>query len=105
MSAAAQACVRVFKGKGDFVARSGDDVLAVLMRDVDAASLRTLAEKLRVAIAALEVKHEERVIRATASIGAAFWSRGESAEGWLSRADAALSDAKRAGRNRVSVGA
>lgn len=101
LSAAAQACVRVFKGKGDFVARYGGDELAVLMRDVDAGRLSTLAEKLRAAIAALEVKHDGQVIRLTASIGAAFWARGELAEAWVSRADAGLYAAKGAGRNRV----
>ncbi|MDP1919365.1 MAG: GGDEF domain-containing protein [Myxococcales bacterium] len=101
LSAVAQACVRVFKGKGDFVARYGGEELAVLMRDVDVASTSMLAEKLRAAIAALEVKHDARVMRVTASIGAAYWTRGESAEAWLARADAALFSAKGAGRNRV----
>ena len=105
LSAVAQACVRVFKGKGDFVARYGGEELAVLMRDVDAAAMGTLAEKLRVAIAALEVKHDGRLIRVTASIGAAFWVRGEAGEAWVSRADAALYAAKSAGRNRVVLGA
>ena len=101
LSAVAQACVRVFKGKGDFVARYGGEELAVLIRDVDGPSMGALAERLRAAIAALEVKHDGRLMRVTASIGAAFWARGESTDGWLSRADAALYAAKGAGRNRV----
>ena len=101
LSAVAQACVRIFKGKGDFVARHGGEEFAVLMREVDVASMTSLAEKLRVAIAALEVKHDGHALRVTASIGAAFWLRGEGAEAWVARADAALYAAKSAGRDRV----
>jgi diguanylate cyclase len=103
LSAVAQACVRVFKGKGDFVARYGGDELAVLIRDIDVATMKTLAEKLRGSIAALEVRHDGQLVRVTASIGAACWARGESAEGWVLRSTTALSAAKGGGRNRVSL--
>ncbi len=101
LAAVAQACVRVFKRKGDFVARYGGEELVVLMRDVDQHELETLAEKARGAIAELQVPFDKKTLRITASLGAAFWKRGESAEGWIKRSDAALYSAKSAGRNRV----
>jgi len=103
LAAVAKACVRVFKGKGDFVARYGGEELAVLIRDVDATTMAAQAEKLRAAIAALEVPHDGAVLRVTASVGCAWWRLGESPEAWLARADGALYAAKGAGRNRVTV--
>ncbi|MBM4783238.1 MAG: GGDEF domain-containing protein [Archangiaceae bacterium] len=101
LAAVAQTCVRVFKRKGDFVARYGGEELVVLMRDVDERELEALAEKARGAIAELKVPFEKKALRITASLGAAFWKRGESAEAWVKRSDAALYSAKSAGRNRV----
>ena len=41
--------------------------------------------------------------RITLSIGVAGWHAGESSAEWYGRADAALYEAKRRGRNRVSI--
>jgi diguanylate cyclase len=101
--AVAQACVRVFKGKGDFVARYGGEELAVLMREVDEAQMVAVADKLRAQVEALEVKHGDQRLKVTVSIGAARWSRGESSPSWLERADRALYAAKHEGRNRVKA--
>ncbi len=103
LAAVAQTCVRVCKRKGDFVARYGGEELVVLMRDVDAAETGTLAEKLRAAVAELQVAHEGKTVRLTVSIGAALWKRSETGAAWLARADAALYRAKNTGRNRVEV--
>jgi diguanylate cyclase (GGDEF)-like protein len=101
--AVAQACVRVFKGKGDFVARYGGEELAVLMREVDEAQMVAVADKLRAQVEALEVKHGDQRLKVTVSIGAARWNRGESSPSWLERADRALYAAKHEGRNRVKA--
>jgi diguanylate cyclase len=96
----AQTCVRVFKG----VARYGGEELAVLLREVDEAQMGALAEKLRAQVEALEVRHGDKRLKVTISIGAARWARGESGPGWLERADRALYAAKHQGRNKVVVG-
>ncbi|QYF72274.1 diguanylate cyclase [Cryobacterium sp. PAMC25264] len=44
-------------------------------------------------------------LRCTASVGVALLKRGESVSRWLGRADAALYEAKAAGRNRVGLAA
>jgi diguanylate cyclase (GGDEF)-like protein len=41
--------------------------------------------------------------RITLSIGVAGWHAGESSAEWYARADAALYEAKRRGRNRISI--
>jgi GGDEF domain-containing protein len=45
----------------------------------------------------------EVVERITLSIGLAGWHAGESSAEWYARADAALYEAKRRGRNRISI--
>ena len=47
--------------------------------------------------------HPEVSERITLSIGVAAWHAGESSARWYARADAALYQAKRSGRNRVAV--
>lgn len=99
--AIASACVRVFKQKGDVVARYGGEELAALVRDTSAEELATLGEKARRAIAETLVPVGALRLQVTASIGVAPWRAGEPTEAWLKRADEALYEAKHAGRNRV----
>jgi len=47
--------------------------------------------------------HPEAIERITLSIGVAAWHAGESSAEWYARADAALYEAKRRGRNRISI--
>ena len=47
--------------------------------------------------------HPEIIERITLSIGVAGWHPGESSAKWYARADAALYEAKRLGKNRVVV--
>ena len=52
----------------------------------------------------LVVRGQPEVIeRITLSIGVAAWRADEGSAGWYARADAALYEAKRGGRNRVSI--
>ena len=79
----------------DFIARYGGEEFAVLLPDCDLEEAITVIERLR------EVTPEGQ----TASAGVARWNRYESAEALIDRADFALYNAKRDGRDRVTAAA
>ena len=60
-----------------------------------------LAERLRESVSSLAIRVGNRTIGVTCSIGAAEWEPGDTIDTLLRRADAALYEAKRTGRNRV----
>jgi two-component system cell cycle response regulator len=60
-----------------------------------------LAERLRESVSNLAIRVGNRTIGVTCSIGAAEWEPGDTIDTLLRRADAALYEAKRTGRNRV----
>lgn len=78
--------------QADFAARYAGDEFTVLLIDVDAAQARTILERMLAAI---------RSEKLTASIGAALSYPVDSGESIVERADAALYQAKQAGRDRV----
>ena len=86
-------------GPEDIVARNGGDEFCLVWFDCEKSSGIQRAEKLRSEIASA---FASEAIRITASIGvAAFPIDSSSPEGLLEAADAAMYEAKRAGRNRV----
>jgi diguanylate cyclase (GGDEF)-like protein len=78
-----------------FVARYGGEEFAMVLPDCDLNQATAVVERLRAAMP------RER----TCSAGVARWNRTESAPELLARADAALYDAKRLGRDQVIVAA
>jgi two-component system, cell cycle response regulator len=60
-----------------------------------------LAERIRESVSNLVIRVGNRTIGVTCSIGAAEWEPGDTIDTLLRRADAALYEAKRTGRNRV----
>lgn len=82
----------------DVLARWGGDEFVVLLRHCNLDGARMSAENLRRRIAATQFPDVGTV---SVSIGAAQATTGESVGSLLARADAALYEAKRAGRNAV----
>lgn len=85
----------------DLVARMGGEEFLFLRPDADFESASILGEELRQACAELSSEEGPDAVRITVSIGLAVRQDGESLEQVLRRADEALYQAKRAGRNRV----
>jgi diguanylate cyclase (GGDEF)-like protein len=88
---------------GDLVGRYGGEEFVLCLPDTGLPLARDIAERICAALAVTTVSHDGRSIPVTASIGVAALRPGESIEQWLSRADKALYEAKRAGRNRCVV--
>ncbi|WP_323001626.1 sensor domain-containing diguanylate cyclase [Denitromonas sp.] len=87
--------------ESDLVVRWGGEELLVLLRHCDLSEALRIAESLRQGIGEEAFATNGQAIAVTISIGVAAYQAGESTEQAVSRADAALYQAKNAGRNRV----
>ena len=87
----------------DLASRVGGEEFVVVMPDTDHAVGRSVAERLRAAVAeeAFDVASQASKISVTCSFGVATTLGGEDSRSLLERADAALYQAKRSGRNQV----
>jgi diguanylate cyclase (GGDEF)-like protein len=86
----------------DLFGRLGGEEFAIVLPETPLAAARPVAERLRLALAALEVAAGGGVLTFTVSVGlAALASPGDTIEGLLKLADEALYRAKTDGRNRV----
>jgi diguanylate cyclase (GGDEF)-like protein len=79
--------------EGDLLARYGGEEFAVLLPGLTLPEAATVLDRLRLATPSGQ----------TVSIGLAQWDATETPESLFSRADAALYEAKRGGRNRVAA--
>ena len=88
----------------DLACRYGGDEFCLLLPQTDVQGARIIAERLRDALAALEVDADGLKLKTTVSIGLAAYPDHESQElkALLRKADQALYRAKRGGRDRVS---
>ncbi len=90
----------------DICGRYGGEEFGVILVNTRQADAHVVAERLRSRIEACTVEHEGQTIRYTISIGLAECSATlPDHKAWLERADQALYESKRGGRNRVTVAA
>lgn len=101
LRAVADALVRTFPRRDDFVARVGGEEFAVVVRGADPETRDRLVDRVLRNLRELEVPYDGQVLRLTCSVGSAFWLPGEDAYHLMRRADAALYEAKRSGRDRA----
>lgn len=84
----------------ELFARLGGDEFAIIAPNADLAGARSLAERLLSAVSAMQFEFENRRFSLTISVGIAlFPDHAGSAEELVSRADAAMYQAKRGGKN------
>lgn len=96
--------LRTSLGPDDLLGRYGGEEFIVLLPGTDLTRARAVAEQLRVAVEDCEIEWQGSHRKLTVSIGvAARHPSDASAAALLERADSAMYEAKRAGRNQVSV--
>lgn len=88
---------------GDFVFRYGGEEFLILLTEMDTASAAVKAERLRAIVEEYVFSLAGHPLRITASIGVALHDGHPDYEHTVRRADAALYEAKRQGRNRVVI--
>jgi diguanylate cyclase (GGDEF)-like protein len=100
--------VRVDTRLVDVLVRYGGEEFVLIMPHTDAVQASVIAERLRKHAAheplAVTRAHDREGILQTASIGVVTWNGRESPKALVRRADRAMYEAKRRGRNAVVVG-
>ncbi|MEE8507092.1 MAG: GGDEF domain-containing protein, partial [Kiloniellales bacterium] len=99
----AATCTANLRGP-DILGRLGGEEFAVAMPECGIEAAGHAAERLRQALAAVEVPSEQGTISFTISIGVVAREGGEGLTAALDRADKAMYAAKQGGRNRVVRG-
>ena len=92
-----QSAVRDF----DMIGRFGGEEFVIIMTNADLELARLIAERIRHGIMNTPIHVNDLNIDVTLSLGVAMLQEGERKESLLERADAAMYEAKRSGRNRV----
>lgn len=87
----------------DFFGRFGGEEFLILLPETKRDTAQEIAERVRKKVEATRIEHEGNTIAVTISLGVAEWDRKATLDGLIRRADAALYQAKTAGRNRVQV--
>lgn len=87
----------------DVVARYGGEEFAIILPEAGIDDATRAAERVRAAITALRFPSVAEPVRVTVSVGVACMQPGEASDELVYRADAALLDAKRGGRDRVTL--
>jgi len=89
--------------KNDFVGRWGGEEFIAILRGVNKAELKAIAEKMRVVTGKSELQQDGAALSVTISIGATMICTGDCASAIVQRADEALYQSKHEGRDRVTL--
>ncbi|WP_298423456.1 diguanylate cyclase [Rhodoblastus sp.] len=89
--------------RGEVAARLGGEEFVLLLHETDSDRARLIAEDLRRSIALRAIELDGMAMTLSCSFGVALAEPGANIDQLLRRADTALYDAKRGGRNRVRV--
>jgi diguanylate cyclase (GGDEF)-like protein len=87
----------------DLVFRFGGEEFVILLSHTDLAGAELLAERIRASIAHHILAYGMETIKVTVSLGVSALRGNDTPEEFVKRADDAMYQAKRAGRNRVAV--
>jgi diguanylate cyclase (GGDEF)-like protein len=85
----------------DMLFRTGGEEFVILLRDTPISGAEQLAERIRLSVEHHVLTYAMGTINVTLSLGVSSWQKIESTEMFIKRADEALYQAKRSGRNRV----
>lgn len=88
----------------DSLARYGGEEFVVLLADTEAEEAQQVLTRLQRALSAEFFTQDERKVFITFSAGVTQYRAGEAIEAALDRADVALYEAKRTGKNRTCIG-
>jgi two-component system, cell cycle response regulator len=86
------------------LARYGGEEFALVLPELDAAQVRAFCDSIRQNVASESYQFAERSMTVTVSIGAAMLEGKMDRDELIQAADAQLYEAKRGGRNRVTMG-
>ncbi|HUX11691.1 MAG TPA: diguanylate cyclase [Spirochaetia bacterium] len=87
----------------DLCSRWGGEEFLIGLPSVDADRAQQAAEKLRIGVESLVIEYRGERLRATVSVGVARYVPGIDIDALVRHADQAMLQAKRAGKNRVTV--
>jgi len=86
----------------DIAFRYGGEEFTLILSNTDAQSAKLVAERIRAAVAQISCNDGQRSFGFTISLGVAQLNQGENGPALFDRADQALYQAKKSGRNQVS---
>ncbi len=98
---AVSAALRLELRDSDAIARWGGEEFLVVLPGTDVHHAKRLAERLRQRVGELSIAADDTPFGVTMTLGVANLLPGETSEQAIARADTALYDGKRSGRNRV----
>jgi diguanylate cyclase (GGDEF)-like protein len=102
---AVASCLQQEIRDSDHVARYGGEEFAIILPDTQVKDAYLVAERIRNTIDSLRIKHEDHLIHFTMSFGIASFQTedGASSDELIKRADSALYEAKKQGRNKCCI--